>query len=182
MNSTSTTCDIYAIRCRRKEDDEFFYRGNDISYQDEDVIVSYIEKRYVEDSASVEMNQDGKQETFYCCAPHCHEGFDTIYECEEHYIKQHNHECRFCKRVFPNEFLLDLVRSIVYISTYIFANLIVFVAYTRTTRYIFSNSYFLQQGQVSLFDYRLPRTIYKGRGSNFTFAMCTWISEMVSIS
>ena len=134
MSSTSTTCDIYAIRFRRKEDDEFFYKGNDISYQDEDVIVSYIETRHVEDPASLDNeNQNGKQETFYCCAPHCHEGFDTIYECEEHYINQHNHECRFCKRVFPNEFLLDLVRSIVYIFTYIFANLILFVAHTRTT-------------------------------------------------
>ena len=48
MNSTSTTCDIYAIRYRKKEDDDFFYKGNDISYQDEDVIVSYIEERYIE--------------------------------------------------------------------------------------------------------------------------------------
>ncbi|GFH44597.1 hypothetical protein CTEN210_01071 [Chaetoceros tenuissimus] len=108
MSSTSTTCDIYATRCKRKQDDEFFYKGNDISYQDEDVIVSYIETRHIEDPDSLEMNPNEKEEIFYCCAPHCHQGFGTIYECEEHYIDQHNHECRFCKRVFPNESLLDL--------------------------------------------------------------------------
>ena len=113
-----------AIRPKRSQDDEFFTNGDLLSHKNSDVIISYIAP---ESYTAIESNKkssqynvgagreppideksyDTEEEVFRCCAPHCNETFRSIFECEHHYNAQHTFECKECKRVFPNEFLLD---------------------------------------------------------------------------
>jgi hypothetical protein len=113
-----------AIRPKRTQDDEFFANGDLLSHKNSDVIISYIapepctaiESTKKSSQYNVgdgreppidEESSDTEEEVYRCCAPHCNEIFRSIFECEHHYNAQHTFECKECKRVFPNEFLLD---------------------------------------------------------------------------
>lgn len=105
-----------SIRPRRRQEDEFFDRGNDLCQKSpSDMILSYrmlvVEEIIQEEGlCTTEKNKEKKRSRFYdCCVPHCLETFDSTSALEEHYEKNHVHQCHECHRIFPNEYLLDLV-------------------------------------------------------------------------
>lgn len=79
-----------------------------------DMILSYrmlvVEEIIQEEGlCTTEKNKEKKRSRFYdCCVPHCLETFDSTSALEEHYEKNHVHQCHECHRIFPNEYLLDL--------------------------------------------------------------------------
>jgi len=110
-----------ASRPIRRQDDDFFTSGNDLSYKNSDMIISYI-AMYApspvpapavdENGNESESGSDQDHPVYPCCAPHCNQVFDSIFDCEEHYIASHIFECSACSQVLPNDYLLDLVRCI----------------------------------------------------------------------
>ena len=107
-----------AVRPTRREDDEFFYDGNELAYKDADVIVYYVvadtAAPIIPEPAQLLENESVETKSFpiySCCAPHCREAFDSIFSCDEHYNERHVFECNSCNCVMPNEYLLDLVST-----------------------------------------------------------------------
>ena len=113
---------MHSIRPRRTQDDEFFDGGNDLCQKSSsDMILFYHWMETVDhedenddhdddddDNEQVKRKEDASR-LYDCCVPHCQETFDSIAAQEEHYEKNHMHQCRECKCIFSNEYLLDLV-------------------------------------------------------------------------
>mmetsp|Transcript_8605 Transcript_8605/g.16255 ORF Transcript_8605/g.16255 Transcript_8605/m.16255 type:complete len:347 (-) Transcript_8605:297-1337(-) len=102
---------MHSIRPRRKQDDEFFDSGNDLcqksSSSDMILFFTHMMEAAVDDDEQ-EQNEENNLRLYDCCVPHCRERFDSIAAQEEHYEKNHIHQCRECNCIFSHEHLLDL--------------------------------------------------------------------------
>jgi len=105
-----------AIRQRRRSDDSFFANGDHVAFhstffftendKENSNICHKIEKQSIDNTSEYE--QQSLLYTFSCCAPHCSKVFNSLEECEAHYIQNHTFECQHCGKFFPNDSILDL--------------------------------------------------------------------------
>lgn len=93
-----------AKRRRLRSDDPFFAAGNEIALRDTFTQVFFYTLEHEEASALETM----LPRTYPCSSLGCHQVFESLEECDSHYFNTHTRECRQCRAVLPNDYLLDL--------------------------------------------------------------------------
>lgn len=93
-----------AKRRRLRPDDPFLAAGNEIALRNTFTQVFFYTLEHEEASALETM----LPRTYPCSALGCHQVFESLEECDSHYFNTHTRECRQCRAVLPNDFLLDL--------------------------------------------------------------------------